>query len=145
LKITSFEVLHYPVEPSLAFKIEYKGRSIIISGDTIFSDDLLQQSMNVDVLFHEVMNIGLLESMRKGAKAVGNDVIDIVLFDVQDYHIPVGHLIFYHALPAPRNQIMEKIFYRNIDKDFQNWTASIDGTTVTLPVGSDEIILSLTE
>ena len=40
---------------------------------------------------------------------------------------------------------MEKIFYRDIDKDFQNWTASIDGTTVTLPVGSDEIILSLTE
>ena len=157
LKITSFEVLHYPVEPSLAFKIEYKGRSIIISGDTIFSDDLLRQSMNVDVLFHEVMNIGLLESMRKGAKAVGNDVIDTVLFDVQDYHISVlevvdiakranvGHLIFYHALPAPRNQIMEKIFYRDIDKDFQNWTASIDGTTVTLPVGSDEIILSLTE
>ena len=157
LKITSFEVLHYPVEPSLAFKIEYKGRSIVISGDTIFSDDLLEKSMNVDVLFHEVMNIGLLEAMRKGARAIDNEVIDIVLFDVQDYHIPVlevvdiakranvGHLIFYHALPAPRNDIMERIFYRDIDKDFQNWTASIDGTTVTLPVGTDEIILSLTE
>ena len=157
LKITSFEVLHYPVEPSLAFKIEYKGRSIIISGDTIFSEDLLKQSMNVDVLFHEVMNVGLLEAMRKGARAADNEIIDKVLFDVQDYHIPVlevvdiakranvGHLIFYHALPAPRNEIMEKIFYRDIDKDFQNWTASIDGTTVTLPVGSNEIILSLTE
>jgi len=54
----------------------------------------------------------------------------------------VGHLVFYHHLPAPRNQLMENIMYRGVDKIMDNWTASNDGTMVILPTGSDEIIIT---
>ena len=75
------------------------------------------------------------------------------MVDVQDYHTPVhevvdlaieanvGHLIFYHMLPAPRNKLMENVFFRGVNKRMNNWTASVDGTLVTLPTGSKEIIL----
>ena len=76
-----------------------------------------------------------------------------MLFDVQDYHTPavevakvavqanVSHLILYHLLPAPRSNIMENIFYRGMDDVITNWTSSVDGTRVTLPIDSEEIIL----
>ena len=34
LKVTAFEVSHEPVEPALGYRFDYKGRSIVISGDT---------------------------------------------------------------------------------------------------------------
>ena len=37
---------------------------------------------------------------------------------------------------------MESIFYRGVDDIFPNFTPSIDGTMVTLPVNTDEIIIS---
>ena len=44
LKVTAFEVPHDPVKPALAFRFDYKGRSIVISGDTIYSENLISYS-----------------------------------------------------------------------------------------------------
>ena len=63
LVITAFLVDHKPIDPSLAFKIEYKGRSIVLSGDTIYSEAILNNSKNVDVLFHEAFHKGTLDMM----------------------------------------------------------------------------------
>ena len=54
-------------------------------------------------------------------------------------------LVFYHHLPAPRNQLMENIMYRGGEEIMKNWTASHDGTMVVLPVDSDEIIVTSVE
>ena len=61
---------------------------------------------------------------------------DLALLEVE------GHLVFYHHLPAPRNQLMENIMYRGVDEIMDNWTASHDGTMVILPTDSDEIIIT---
>ena len=154
LKITAYSVSHDPVDPALGYRIDYKGRSISISGDTIYDENLVKNSKNVDVLFHESMSLDLLNLLNKNAKRVGNAMAAKVTFDVQDYHTPiaeivqaaqeanVGHLVFYHHLPAPRNKLMEDVMYRGVDKIMKNWTASHDGTMVILPTGSDEIIIT---
>ena len=154
LKISAFEVQHSPVEPAYGIRFDYKGRSIVISGDTIYSENLINKSKDADVLIHEVMSIPLLNTLEKTIRATGNTNLSKILFDVQNYHATaieaaesakkanVGHLITYHALPAPRNNIMESIFYRGVDDIFPNFTPSIDGTMVTLPVNTDEIIIS---
>ena len=54
VKITSFEVDHAPVKPALGYRIDYSGRSIVLSGDTRVSQNLLRHAQNVDVLVHEV-------------------------------------------------------------------------------------------
>ena len=155
LKITAYSVTHDPIDPALGFRIDYKGRSISISGDTTYDENLIKNSNNVDVLFHESMSIELLNILNKVSKETGNIVGEIVTIDVQDYHTPiievvkaankanVGHLIFYHHAPAPRTNLMEKIMYRGVDKIAKNWTASHDGTMAVLPLNSDEIIISL--
>ena len=154
LKITAYSVSHDPVDPALGYRIDYKGRSISISGDTIYDENLVKNSKNVDVLFHESMSLDLLNLLNINAKRVGNALAAKVTFDVQDYHTPiaeivqaaqeanVGHLVFYHHLPAPRNKLMEDVMYRGVDKIMKNWTASHDGTMLVLPVDSDEIIIT---
>ncbi|MBW1800825.1 MAG: MBL fold metallo-hydrolase, partial [Deltaproteobacteria bacterium] len=49
-----FEVDHRPVIPSYGYRLDYEGKSVVISGDTRFSENLINFSKNVDVLIHNV-------------------------------------------------------------------------------------------
>lgn len=53
VKVTSFLVEHEP-DPSYGYRIDYKGRSVVISGDTAYSKNLVEHAKDVDVLVHEV-------------------------------------------------------------------------------------------
>ena len=54
LKVNSFYVDHAPIEPAFGFRIEYKGRSVVLSGDTRFSTNLIKHAKGSDVVVHEV-------------------------------------------------------------------------------------------
>ena len=54
VKITAFLVNHYPVEPAYGYRIDSGEQSIVISGDTTYSKNLIQFSKNVDLLIHEI-------------------------------------------------------------------------------------------
>ena len=53
--VRNFEVDHGAVKPAYGFRIEYAGKKIIISGDTRFSENLIRNAQNADVLIHEVV------------------------------------------------------------------------------------------
>lgn len=58
VKVTSFEVDHGDViKPSVGYRIDYDGRSVVISGDTRFSEEVIRQGKGVDLLIHEVAAI----------------------------------------------------------------------------------------
>lgn len=54
VKITAFDVDHAPVEPAFGYRIDFAGRSVVLSGDTRFSENLIRHAEGVDVLVHEV-------------------------------------------------------------------------------------------
>ena len=54
VKVTAFNADHRPIQPALGYRIDYKGGSVAISGDTRKSDNLVKFSKGVDVLIHEV-------------------------------------------------------------------------------------------
>jgi ribonuclease Z len=54
LKVTAFEVDHTPVKPAFGYRIDYAGHSVVLSGDTRVSENLIRYSQGVDVLVHEV-------------------------------------------------------------------------------------------
>jgi ribonuclease Z len=54
VKITVFEVDHTPVKPAFGYRIDYAGRSVVLSGDTRVSENLIRYAQGVDVLVHEV-------------------------------------------------------------------------------------------
>jgi ribonuclease Z len=55
VKITAFEVDHgVAIRPSMGYRIDYAGRSVVISGDTRFSENLIKFAKGADVVIHEV-------------------------------------------------------------------------------------------
>jgi ribonuclease BN (tRNA processing enzyme) len=53
VKVTAALVDHPPVVPSFAYRFDSSDRSIVISGDTRPSDNLVKLARNADVLVHE--------------------------------------------------------------------------------------------
>jgi ribonuclease Z len=45
---------HYPVIPAFGYRIEYKGHSVVLSGDTRYSENLIRFAKGTDLLIHEV-------------------------------------------------------------------------------------------
>ena len=54
VKVTAFNVDHGPVKPAFGYRIDYAGRSLVLSGDTRVSENLIRYARGVDVLIHEV-------------------------------------------------------------------------------------------
>lgn len=58
VKVTAFRVAHEPVAPAYGYRVDYAGHSVVVSGDTRPSDNLVKFSKGVDVLIHEVFGAG---------------------------------------------------------------------------------------
>jgi ribonuclease Z len=108
IKITAFEVDHRPVYPAIAYKFEYNGKSVVISGDTIPVANMVKYSRGVDLLVHESYNKAWLDALI--AKFPEQEV---GLSNPAKYHTTtlqaaqiaqeaeVAHLVLTHHIPAP--------------------------------------------
>ena len=54
LKVTAFVVDHGPVKPALGYRVDYGGRAAVFSGDTRFSQNLIEHAKGADLVVHEV-------------------------------------------------------------------------------------------
>ncbi|HLO92014.1 MAG TPA: MBL fold metallo-hydrolase [Lentimicrobium sp.] len=54
VKVIAFSVDHYPVVPAFGYRIEYGGHSVVLSGDTRYSENLIKYARGTDLLVHEV-------------------------------------------------------------------------------------------
>lgn len=55
VRVTAFEVDHGDeIKPAYGYRIDYKGRSVLISGDTRFSENLIRNGKGVDLLVHAI-------------------------------------------------------------------------------------------
>lgn len=75
VKITAFEVDHERVKPAFGYRIDYAGRSVVLSGDTRFSENLIRYSKDVDLLIHEVVSPEVLARLKFPAE-LSKTIID---------------------------------------------------------------------
>jgi ribonuclease Z len=55
VKVIAFEVDHGDViKPAFGYRIEYRGRSAVISGDTRYNENVIKYGTGTDLLIHEV-------------------------------------------------------------------------------------------
>ena len=55
VKVTSFTVRHAEfIDSALGYRIDYAGHSVILSGDTRYSENLIRYAKGADVIIHEV-------------------------------------------------------------------------------------------
>jgi ribonuclease Z len=65
VKVTAFDVDHGDLlKPAFGFRVDYAGRSVTISGDTRFSENLIKHAQGTSLLIHQVaaVNEELLKS-----------------------------------------------------------------------------------
>lgn len=60
VRVTAALVDHYTVKPALAYRFDTAARSIVISGDTTYSEKLVRLAQGADLLIHEAMYLPAL-------------------------------------------------------------------------------------
>jgi len=147
LTVTSFAVEHPPIEPAVGYRVDYRGRSVVISGDTNAADGLFAAAKDADLLLHDALSRTLLDPMIEAATDLGLPAISEIMTDVIEYHADVRslparaaeagiqRLALYHLVPAP-NALAERMFLRGLPDDV---ILTRDLHTFDLPVGSSEI------
>jgi ribonuclease Z len=152
LKVTMFAVNHAPIHPAVGYRFDYKGRSVVISGDTTKTETTIKYSKDADILFHEGLSRIIVKQMEVESGKTGNSQLEKIMFDIQDYHASpveaaevaneanVKELVLYHLVPAPPNKIAEWVFIRGVNNVRPNGvTVGYDGLTYILPIDSKDI------
>ena len=62
--VTAFLVDHASVKPAWGFRVDYKGRSVMISGDTAPTENLYTYGLNTDVILQEVISPAMTNYLR---------------------------------------------------------------------------------
>lgn len=57
LSVSAFPVDHGSVRPAFGYRVDYEGHSVVISGDTRFSDTLIAAARGTDCLIHSAWSI----------------------------------------------------------------------------------------
>ncbi|MFX0082600.1 MAG: MBL fold metallo-hydrolase [Candidatus Hodarchaeota archaeon] len=129
VKIYAFEVNHSPVSPAVGYRIEYKGLIVVITGDTIKTENLVKHSNNADILFSEAISFDLLNNLIAAVKKI-NPRTAKILTDVQTYHMDpisaaklaeeahVKKLVFVHITPPLPNKNVENIYLNGVVDEF---------------------------
>jgi ribonuclease Z len=152
LKITAVRVDHAPVEPAYGFRIDYKDRSVAISGDTVKSPAFIAAAKGADVMFHEALQPRMTAILGEAAKAAGDARIAKVMADIVDYHATPEQaaeaaseagsqaLVLYHLVPPLPSALLHPFFLGDAGRRFSGRiTIASDGLLVSLPVGGNRV------
>ncbi|ALL12931.1 MBL fold metallo-hydrolase [Caulobacter henricii] len=155
LKVTAFPVKHDPVSPAVGYAFAYKGRTVVISGDTALSTRVETAAKGADLLVHEALAPNLVAMQQRAAKAAGRERLVKIFSDIPGYHASpeqvaglaqrdkVGMLLFTHITPALPLGALEGPFLGASPKIYSGKIKiGRDGDFVSLPAGSKEIVVS---
>ena len=150
LKITAYVGEHPPIEPAVGYRFDYRGRSVVISGDSNVNENTLKIAEGADLLLHDALSLPTLTALSRALEAVGQTRQSKIVTDVMDYHASTGSLValgeqsnvdmvaYYHLVPVPPNAIAKTIFMRGAP---DNFVLTEDLMWFELPIENDEIIV----
>lgn len=152
LKITAFLVDHGPVKPAVGYRFDYKGRSVVISGDTRASAAVERESMKVDLLIHEGLSPRLVALMESGFARHARTAYAQVMADIRNYHTSpeeaaeiaqragVRMLVFNHIVPPLPSRFLDARFLGDASSRYDGpIRVGVDGDWFSLPTGSTTI------
>ena len=152
LEIAAFSVDHAPVHPAVGYRITYKGRSVVLSGDTKKSAAVAREAMGVDLLVHEALSTPLMAMLGDAAAQAQRPKLKQLFADIVDYHsspeqaaetaqaAKVGFLLLNHIAPPLPLPGLEKAFLGDAEKRYDGpIRVGADGDFVSLPAGVKQI------
>ena len=154
LKVTAVRVKHEPANPAYGYRFDFAGRSVTVSGDTIYDEDLARAAQGSDVLVHEALSPQLVGIMRDEMLAAGRPRPAKIMHDIPGYHTTpveaarianlahVKLLIYTHLLPILPNGIAIRAFLKGVsDVRPDGVRVGHDGLIVRLPGGGSDVLV----
>jgi len=152
LTIKAFTVDHAPSEPAVGYRVSYKGRTAVISGDTKAVPAVELQSKGADLLVHEALSPKLVGLIGDAAKNGGRTNIAKIAGDILDYHTTpeeaaviaqraqVKALLLYHIVPPLPLSALEGPFVGKAREMYDGpLYVGRDGDLISLPAGSSTV------
>jgi len=152
LTVTAFPVRHDPVEPAVGYQFVYKGRRLVLSGDTAPTPRLVAAAKGADVLVHEGLAPNLVAELRVAAQEGGKWNTAQIMHDILSYHTTpeaaaaeaqsagVRYLLFNHIIPPLPTTALNGPFLGRAPQIFHGpIRVGQDGDFISLPAGGAEI------
>lgn len=152
LQVIAFPVDHAPVEPAVGYLFVYKGRRLVVSGDTAPSLRLEAAAHGADVLTHEGLAPNLVALQREAALKAGRWNTAAILHDILSYHTTpeaaagiaqragVRYLLFNHIIPPLPTTALDGPFLGRAPRIFHgSIRVGQDGDFVSMPAHSTQI------
>jgi ribonuclease Z len=151
LKITAYVAEHPPIHPAVGYRFDYRGRSVVISGDGNVNGDTLKIIDGANLLLHDALSLPTVTALSEALGTVGQKRQSKIVADVMDYHASTDSLIelgeksnvdmvaFYHLVPVPPNSVVEDIFLRGAP---DNFLLTEDLMWFELPIDGDDIVVN---
>lgn len=145
LTVTSIVVNHDPVHPAVAYRFDYQGRSVVISGDAIVNQELIDAAADADLMLQDTLSLPIIKTLEEVSAGTR---MEKIFHDIQDYHAHaddltafveqsgVRQLAVYHLVPPPSNALFEKIYSRDLP---DGTIVTEDGMIFELPAGSEKM------
>ena len=154
LEIAAFAVEHAPISAAVGYRIRYKDRVVVISGDTKKSAAVARESKGADLLLHEALSPVLLSMLERGFGAAGRAPLSKVMHDVLDYHTTpdeaaeiaqaagVRALVLNHIVPPLPTSGLNPVFLQRAGQIYSGpLRIGADGDWFSLPAGGTTVTM----
>jgi ribonuclease Z len=153
LRVTAFTADHGPVKPAVGYRFDYRGRTVVISGDTVSTPALYHHARGADLLLMDALQPAMIRSLQDAAQKTGRTGAAAIFHDIRGYHASpedgaiianaagVRQLILTHILPPLPVAEFKPAFLGESKKFFSGpITIGEDGMFFILPAGGKDIL-----
>jgi ribonuclease Z len=144
LRVTAFSVGRPEGPPSVGYRFDHRGRSVVVSGHALDSDNLRRHAHGADVLVHEATHPGMVERAIVVMRRLGQTRVAAFAEEMLKTHpgpvdaaevaraAGVGQLVLTRIAPPLESAAHRWVFMRGVRDVFPETTLGYDGLRVDL-------------
>lgn len=144
--ISAFRVEHPNWAHAFGYKFSYRGKTIIISGDTRYAPNLISHARGADILIHEAINVKMMKTISGALRKHGGGIDPERMNLIISVHTPtdelaklateanVERLVLTHLIPPiPASGFVEAEFTAGMNRFYdRDITVARDGMRIDL-------------